>query len=130
MRSAHWRVGLALLLALGVLGCSNRVRAAHHELLGTWVTKTDTGKEELILRDDNSYVQSFLSPTKQFTNRGTWKTSNLFLDGTELELTRANISEDEKSDRYGDLFLQVHRKDGKVKLARNESADWYYERVP
>jgi hypothetical protein len=53
----------------------------------------------------------------------------MFLDGTEVELVGANLSGDEKADRYGDLMLQAHRENGKLKLARKESADWYYDRV-
>ena len=53
----------------------------------------------------------------------------MFLDGTQVELAGANLSEEEKADRYGDVMLQAHRENGKLKLAHNESADWYYERV-
>jgi hypothetical protein len=72
-----------------------------------------------------------MSPAKQFVNRGTWKLSNQFLGGSEIELLSANVSEDESSGsppRYGALYLQVYRLDGKLKLARNAAFDWYYER--
>jgi len=36
---------------------------------------------------------------------------------------------DEKVDKYGDLMLQAHRENGKLKLVRNNSADWYYDRI-
>jgi hypothetical protein len=71
----------------------------------------------------------FSSPNKQFENRGTWKTDNLFLDGTQIELASALLSEDETIERRGFLILQVHREKGKLRLARNEAADWYYDRA-
>jgi hypothetical protein len=136
----------ALLVAalLSLFGCGEpgRVRVSDPELSGTYVTdiqlvaSTPTGpvvrnigKEQLTLYSDRTYLQSFSSPTRQFTNRGTWKSSYRFLDGSEIELRRANLSEDGESDRYGDLMLQVHREKGQLKLARNEAADWYYDRV-
>jgi|SRR5581483_9879553 len=83
-------VGSLLLLA----GCGEpgRVRVSEQELSGTYVTdiqlvaNTPTGpvvrnigKEQLILNSDKTYVQTFSSPTRQFTNRGTWQSSNHFL---------------------------------------------------
>src|SRR5260221_14519213 len=100
MKYLLWN-GIAIVLLLTTLGCSQRVRASDGGLAGTYVTSTNTGKEELTLHSDGTYVQAFSSPRKQFTNRGTWKSSYLFLDGTQLELRRANLSEDEASDRYG-----------------------------
>jgi hypothetical protein len=128
MKYLLWN-GIAIFLFLTTLGCNDRVRVSDGQLAGTYLTSTNTGKEELTLRPDGTYVQAFSSPRRQFTNRGTWKSSYLFLDGTELELRRVNLSEDGESDRYGDLILQVHRENGQLKLARNESADWYYDRV-
>lgn len=128
MKYLPWN-GIVIFLLLTALGCNDRVRASDGHLVGTYVTSTNTGKEELTLRSDGTYVQAFSSPRKQFTNRGTWKSSYLFLDGTQIELRRANLSEDVESDRYGDLMLQVHRENGRLKLARNESADWYYDRI-
>lgn len=113
------------------MGCSNRVRASDQELLGTYVTNTNTGKEELILQPDKTYIQVFSSPRRQFTNRGSWKSSYLF-PGTTVELAGANLSEDDPTDsalRHGILSLQVHKENDNLKLARNEAADWYYERL-
>lgn len=126
--SLFWRA-LAICLLLTILGCSDRVRASDEEIVGTYVTNSNTGKEELTLRSDKTYIQTYSSPSRQFVNRGSWKSKYLFLDGTEVELARANLSEDETSDRYGYLTLQVHRENGTLKLARNEAADWYYDRV-
>lgn len=91
------------------------------------------GKEQLILNSDRTYVQTFSSPTRQFTNRGTWQSSNHFLDGTEVTLLGANLSENDAADspsKYGILYLQVHREKGKLKLSRSEAADWYYDPRP
>ena len=120
---------IAAVLCLNLLGCSDRVRASDPEIVGTYVTRTNTGSEELALKPDKTYLQTFTSPTRQFSQRGTWQSSPLFLDGTQIELRNANLSEDEKADRYGDLMLQVHREKGRLKLARNEAADWYYDRT-
>lgn len=120
---------IAIFLLLTTLGCNDRVRASDDQLVGTYTTRTNTGTEELTLRPDGTYIQIFSSPGKQFTNRGTWKSTYRFLDGTEIELRRANLSEDGQSDRYGDLMLQVQREKGRLKLARNEAADWYYDRT-
>jgi len=89
-------------------------------------------KEHLILNPDKTYTQTFSSATRNFTNRGTWKTSNEFLGGTEIELTGFSLSEDAASDSqlsHGFLNLQVHREKGKLRLARNEVAESYYDRV-
>ena len=120
---------ITIFLVLTTLGCNDRVRASDDQLVGTYSTSTNTGKEELILRSDGSYVQAFSSSRKQFSNRGRWKSSFRFLDGSEIELRGANLSEDEESDRYGDLMLQVYREKGQLRLARNEAADWFYDRA-
>jgi hypothetical protein len=31
---------------------------------------------------------------------------------------------------FGGLAMKVHERSGKVAFARNEVADWYYERTP
>jgi hypothetical protein len=123
--------GIAIFLLSTLLGCSDEVRVSDSQLFGTWLTNTNTGAERLAWLPDGTYVQTFTSPKKQFTNRGTWKSSTQFLGGSEIEVSNANISEDEPANspfRRGDLMLQVYRLDGKLKLARNAAADWYYER--
>jgi hypothetical protein len=134
----------ALLLLVGC-GEPGRVRVSEQELSGTYVTDIqlvastpngpvvrNIGKEQLTLYADRTYLQSFSSPTRQFTNRGSWKSSNHIFGGTEVKLVGANLSEGDASDsssKRGVLYLEVHRENGKLKLARNESADWYYNRV-
>lgn len=110
------------------------MRVSDRQLVGNFVTEIANGKEQLTLKPDQTYTQSFSSSTRQFTNRGTWKLSDEFLRGTDIELTGAivSFSEDDPStygSKRGVLNLQVHRENGKLRLARNEAADWYYERV-
>jgi hypothetical protein len=134
-----------LLFALAGCGEPGRARVSDQDLVGKYVTEfgatfVTTGqpvaavraKEQLTLNQDKTYTQTFSSATRNFTNRGTWKTSNELLGGTEIELAGFNLSEDHPTDSEvarGFLNLQVHRENGTLKLARNEAADWYYKRV-
>lgn len=124
--------GRLLLFALvALLGCGEkgRVRVSDKELPGTYVTSFETGKEQLILHSDKTYEQIFSSPTKKFTNRATWETKYVLLEGTDVGLIHANCSEDRPA-QAPDCYrnLNVHREGGRLKLALNEAADWYYER--
>ena len=119
--------GITMCFMLSALAVTNCFERLMESLSG--FTYYSNGNEELLLRPDKTYVQSLTSPTRQFTTRGTWKSTYMFLDGTEGELAGANLSEGESTERYGNVHLQAHRENGKLKLARNESADWYYERV-
>jgi len=126
--------GLAVIAFVAMIGCgaSGRVRVSAQQLPGTYMATFDTAKEQLVLRADKTYTQSFSSPARQFTNQGTWKSSNEFLGGTVVELWGANLSEAEPPGapfRYGTVNLPVHKDAGKLKLAWNEAADLYYERV-
>jgi len=107
------RVLLPMLVAL--LGCGEKghVRVSDKELPGTYVASFETGKEQLILRSDKTYEQVFSSPTKKFTNRGTWETKYVLLEGTDIGLIHANCSEDRPlptPDCYRNL--NVHREAG------------------
>jgi hypothetical protein len=126
--------GLAVIAFVAMIGCgaSGRVRVSAQQLPGTYMATFDTAKEQLVLRADKTYTQSFSSPARQFTNQGTWKSSNEFLGGTVVELWGANLSEAEPPGapfRYGTVNLPVHKDAGKLKLAWKEAADLYYERV-
>ncbi len=127
-------LGLALLVFLALLGCGEKgaVRVSDRELYGTYAGNFEAGKEQLILRSDKTYTQIFESPKKQFTHQGKWRSSNAFLGGTEVELIGANRTEDDTPGSRVpecDRNLQAHREKGKLKLALNETADWYYDRV-
>ena len=124
----------AVIAFVAMIGCgaSGRVRVSAQQLPGTYTATFDTAKEQLVLRADKTYTQSFSSPTRQFANQGTWKSSNEFLGGTVVELWGANLSEAEPPGapfRYGTINLPVHKDAGKLKLAWKEAADLYYERV-
>jgi hypothetical protein len=134
-----------VMFAFAGCGEPGRARVSDQDLVGEYVMEFGVkfvttgqrvaavrGKELLTLNQDKTYTQIFSSPTRNFTNHGTWKSSNEILGGTEIELSGANLSEDQPSDsqsRLGFLNLQVHREKGKLKLARNEAADSYYSRV-
>jgi hypothetical protein len=126
--------GSALFAFMVVMGCgeSGRVRASDQQLVGTYTATFDTGKEQLVLRSDRTYTQVFSSPARKFANQGTWESRNEFLGGTIVELQGANLSEAEPPGalfRYGSVNLPVHKEAGKLKLALNEAADFYYERA-
>jgi len=123
------RVSLLVPLALRGCGEKGHVRISEKEIPGTYVASFETGKEQLILRSDKTYEQIFSSPTKKFTNRGKWEAKYVLLEGTDIGLIHANCSEDHPlpgPDCYRNL--NVHREGGKLKLALNEVADFYYER--
>jgi hypothetical protein len=127
-------VRLVFIVFLVMLGCgpAGRVRVSEQELVGRYVATLGQGKERLELRSDKTYTQVFSSPTMQFTNQGTWESSNEFLDGTFVELRGANLSEGDPPGvpfRYGFVNMNVHKELSKLKLAINEAADIYYERV-
>jgi hypothetical protein len=129
---------LSLLASLLVLffmcGCEKypgRARVSDAEVSGAYRTHLNTGKEDLTLNPDKTFVQVFVSPARNLTIRGRWKSSNLFLGATEIELAGAVCTEDEPSIPPAhdcDLTLIVHREAGRLRLARNEAADWYYDR--
>ena len=141
-------LAVSALTLLALVGCGEpgRARVSDRELVGKYVmnfgkvTPSTTGpqiatveaKEQLFLNTDKTYTQIFSSAVRSFTNQGTWRTSNEFLSGTEIELAGAILSEDDPSNaqlKHGFLNLQVHRENGTLKLARNEVADSYYFRV-
>jgi len=135
----------SILFALAGCGEPGRARVSDQDLVGKYamefgITFVTTGprveavraKEQLTLNQDKTYSQTFSSATGNFTNHGTWTTNNEFLGGTEVELAGAILSEDDPPNsrlRHGFLNLQVHRENGTLKLARNEAADSYYNRV-
>jgi len=144
MKLFGMRAGFGICLLLTLLGCSERVRISDQELIGTYVAGFDhvtsrvvdyKVKEQITLNPDHTYIQVLSWYPRQFTNRGTWKSSNSFLSGTEVELTgflRGNLENDNMSNSqsYGPLNLEVRRKKGKLTLAFYEHVDWgYYDRA-
>jgi len=126
-------LGAVCLLA----GCHTRdadegsVRVTRDQVIGIYETKFDNGWERLELKDDRTYVQDFTSKSQPFHHAGRWRLENLFLDGSEVVLVNAALSDDDatRQPSFGDLNLYTHDRSGKVALARNEVADWYYERI-
>jgi hypothetical protein len=65
---------------------------------------------------------------------GRWRIVNHFLDGSQVVLINAAvISPAIPPDKhsylgFGDLPMYAHKRSGKIALARNEVADWYYDR--
>jgi hypothetical protein len=61
---------------------------------------------------------------------------NHFFEGSQVLLINAAITPpatpEEKDPQltFGDLPMYAHHHSGKVALARNEVAEWYYERSP
>jgi hypothetical protein len=120
------------LVSLALIACGERghVRVSNAELVGTYVTEFASGKEQLVLRSDNTYKQVFSSDKRNFTNQGKWQSEYVLLEGTDVELTGANCSEDDPVVTGTCIRnLNVHRERGRLKLALNEAADWYYDRV-
>lgn len=125
----------AICLLFTMLGCTDRVRVDDQQLSGTYAMEFQDvqAKEQFTLNPDHTYVQIFSSYPRQFTNRGTWKSSRTFLGGTEVELSRVDWSEFDPPGtppRYRSLNLEVQRQKGRLRLAIYEKADWtYYDRV-
>jgi hypothetical protein len=128
-------------------GCSDQVRVSNSELTGTYAMEFQNLSyslseqkrvvnykvtEQFTLNPDHTYTQRFSSYPRTFTSRGTWKASNRFLGGTDVELSGVDRSgyPPKSPSAYGTLNLEVHRHSGRLRLALYEKADWtYYERV-
>ena len=132
------QVRRSMLLCLGTVlfavGCGQggRIRVKSEEVVGTYRTNFDTGVEQLEVRSDGTFVQDFHSASRSIHRTGKWKIENHFLDGTDLVLIDADLSEDDPAnspERAGTRALGVCFRSGRLALAKNESADWYYERV-
>jgi hypothetical protein len=88
-------------------GCSDQVRVSNSELTGTYAMEFQNVSyslseqkrvvnykvtEQFILNPDHTYTQRFSSYPRTFTSRGTWKASNRFLGGTDVELSGVDRS--------------------------------------
>jgi hypothetical protein len=101
------------------------------QVIGVYEATFDNGSERLELKGNGTYVQDFTSKSRPFHHTGQWHLENDFLDGSEVILANAAMSEDDEARplAFGELGLYTHDRAGKVALARNEVADWYYERT-
>ena len=106
------------------------------QVAGVYQLDLGKGSERLELKVGGTYVQDTLSQSKSIHHTGQWHLNNHFLDGSEVVLVNAVITpvfstdEQEKRPRgVGELAMYVHNRSGRIALARNEVADWYYERT-
>jgi hypothetical protein len=91
------------------------------------------GSERLELQQNGNYVQDIVSDSYPLHHTGRWRILNHFLDGSEVLLINATIpfvtlADEQPQLGFGDLPMYAHERSGKLALARNEVADWYYER--
>jgi hypothetical protein len=121
---------LCPILQLAGCGGQGRIRVERSQLVGSYVTNLDKGSERLELKDDGSNLQEVISPSRPFHHVGQWHVENHLLNGSDVILSKAVVSEDDDKNpvRIGDIILNVHDHSGHVALARNEAMDWYYER--
>jgi hypothetical protein len=129
---------LALLgFVLGLAGCHTRdadegsVRVKRSDVIGVYEIKFDNGSERLEIRNDGTFVQDFSSKSRPFHRTGQWRFHDVFLDGSKVILLNAASSEGDETRPLvlGEITLYTHDRSGKMALARNEVADWYYERI-
>jgi hypothetical protein len=133
--------GAAIGMASGLAGCSGgseeqgRVHVKPAQVVGIYNLKLDHGSERLELRTDGTYVQDTMSKAQPFHHTGQWHLKSHLLDGSEIILLNAAITpsatplDQDPRPGFGDLAMYVHNRSGKVALARNEVADWYYDRA-
>jgi hypothetical protein len=110
-------------------GDQGSIRVKSDRVIGNYEAKFENGgSERLELKGDGTYSQDFTLKSRSFHHTGRWQIENNFLDGSEVVLANAFVSEeDEGRPRFGDLPLFTHDHSGKVALARNEVMNWYYE---
>lgn len=132
--------GALLAAVCALVACSSgseeqgRVRVTPTQVIGLYELKLDSGVERLEIRSDGSYFQDTVSDSQPLHHSGRWKIVSHFLDGSEVLLLNAVVTSpmtpNDKSPRvgFGDVSLNAHSRSGQIVLARNEVADWYYER--
>ncbi len=133
--------GVLLGVALTLAGCSGgseekgRIRVSPAQVIGVYELKLDKGTERLEIKVDGTYAQDTVSQTRPVHRTGQWHIQNHFFDGSEVILLDAAITElatpldGNPQLGFGGLPMYAHERSGKVALARNEVADWYYERT-
>jgi hypothetical protein len=108
-----------------------RIRVTPAQVAGVY----QLGSERLELKTDGTYVQDDISESQSLHHTGQWRIVNHFLDGSEVLLINAAITAPATTEdkdphlAFGDLQMYVHKRSGKVALARNEVAEWYYDRL-
>lgn len=145
-KSFFYASPIVVVLSIILFGCHTRdadegsVRATRQELAGIYGDVLDDGHERLELLSDGTFVQEFTSASRAFRQNGRWQLETSFLNGSAIVLSnaavpgmsRANAPMEPSYDhplQSGQVTLYVHRRGGKLALARNEVADWYYERA-
>ena len=128
-------IALLILGTLSITGCGEepgRVRVKQDDVVGVYEATFDDGREILVLNNDQTYVQDFSGEKRAIHHTGKWKIENRFLSGSDVVLTSAVVSESDQEispQRTGDRILNVHSRSGKLALALNEAADWYFVRT-
>jgi hypothetical protein len=129
--------GVLLAMICALVACSagseevGRMRVSPAQAAGVY----KLGSERLELKTDGTYVQDTISESQPLHHTGQWRIVNHFLDGSEVLLISAAVTPlatpEDKNPRpaFGDLPMYAHNRFGKVALARNEVAEWYYERI-
>jgi hypothetical protein len=123
------------LLLVFLFGCNEKgqARASIKELVGSYETEFNNGKERLTLNDDRTFSQVFVTLNGQIIiTKGKWTLSNDFLGPTEILLIGNYASEDSlqgSKATYGDRYLIVHKEHGRLRLALNETVGSYYDRI-
>jgi hypothetical protein len=107
------------------------IRAIQEEVVGVYEAKFENGREVLELKRDQTYVQDFTSGKRSIHHTGQWKIESHFLNKSDVVLNSCVVSEDDETvtERIGDRILNVHGQSGKLTLAINEAADWYFIRI-
>jgi hypothetical protein len=101
------------------------------EIVGVYTS----GPERLELQSTGICIQDDVSNPKRLHHTGQWRIVDHFWNGSEIVLANAAVTspatpEDKEPSRgFGELRMYVHKRSGKIALARNEVADWYYERT-
>jgi hypothetical protein len=108
-----------------------RTHVTPEEVVGVY----GSGSDRLEIQPNGTYVQDIVSDFQPLHHIGRWRILNHLGDGSQILLVNAAVIEpatpDDKHPHlgFGDLPMYAHKRSGKVALARNEVADWYYERV-
>jgi hypothetical protein len=126
-------------------GDEGSIRVKREQIIGVYITQVADGWERLGLKPDGAFTQGFTSKSHSYRHSGRWRLENEFLDGSAVVLADAVTSNHSVADEVaandsgasvrwspgsvGELTLFTHDYHGKIALALNEIADWYYERV-